>query len=162
MFFLKSSNSFMQQFGSRENLASVNGQSGARIYDMKHRTHLCWKGLSRAHGREGKNRRPRGRGIFIISTPRRHRPLRKAGECLKNNALMRFRPLILGLRSMQAGAQSSSLLLARKSANCLGDSRHSSARVTLALYQELKNTKSFPPSGSRLNRDLLYNAGIRP
>jgi hypothetical protein len=104
-------------------------QSRARIYDMKHRTHLYWRVLSRAHGREGKNRRPRGKGIFITSTARWHRPLRKAGRCLKNKALMRFRPLILGLRSMQVGAQCSSLLLARKSVNCLGDVRHSSARV---------------------------------
>jgi hypothetical protein len=72
MFFLKSSSSFMQQFGSRENLASVNGQRGAGIYDMKHRTHLYWKGLSRAHGREGKNRRPRGRGIFALLSGHLH------------------------------------------------------------------------------------------
>jgi hypothetical protein len=85
-------------------------QSRARIYDMKHSTHLYWRVLSRAHGREGKNRRPRGKGIFIISTQQRLRPLRKAGGCLKNNALMRFRPLILGLRSMQVEAQCSSLL----------------------------------------------------
>jgi hypothetical protein len=64
---------------------------GARINDMKHRAHLYWKVLSRAHCREGKNRRPHGKGIFIISTARRHRPLRKAGECLKYNAI-RFRP----------------------------------------------------------------------
>jgi hypothetical protein len=96
-----------REFGVGESL-----QSGACIYDIKNRTHLCWKVLSRAHGRKGKNRRPRGKGIFIISTARRHRPSRKAGECLKNNAVTRFRLLILGLRSMQVGAQSSSLLLA--------------------------------------------------
>jgi hypothetical protein len=65
--------------------------------------------------------------IFILSTARRQRPLRKAGEYLKSNNLMRIRPLRLGLRSMKVGAQCSSLLLASKLANYFGDVRPSSA-----------------------------------
>jgi hypothetical protein len=109
----------MLRFGSRKNsgIGEWLQRELAERYETSHKPLL----ESFVEGSQSGRKEPAAtrEGIFIISTARRHRPLRKAGEYLKNNNLVRFRPLRLGLRSMKVGAQCSSLLLARKSANYL-------------------------------------------